>query len=56
MPAPIIASAKASPMTTAPTMRGLKPSALSVAYSLMRSRAVIAMVFAATAMMIRMTT
>ena len=52
-PAPAIASD--SPKIIAASASGPKPSALSVAYSAVRSRAVIAMVLAITAMMMKMT-
>jgi hypothetical protein len=45
-----------SPKISAARKPGPKPSAFSVAYSALRSRALIAMVLAMTAMMIRMTT
>ena len=52
-PKPAIASD--SPKISSDRCRGPKPSAFIVAYSAMRSRAVIAMVFAITAMMMKIT-
>ncbi|MNU04233.1 hypothetical protein D3C72_2485540 [compost metagenome] len=45
-----------SPNTSSARKPGPKPSALSVAYSTVRSRALIAMALAITAMMITITT
>ena len=53
--APASAIASDSPKISAISRTGPKPSAFIVAYSARRSRAVIAMVFAITAMMMKMT-
>ena len=53
--APARAMAKDSPKISAVRRAGPKPSAFIVAYSARRSRAVIAMVFAMTAMMMKIT-